>query len=331
MSFNRAAAVAGFMRTALLPAVLAVSLAAAPAWAQAPEEAPAAEDQAPQEQAPETPAPEAPASEAPASEAPAAPTPTDPATVLATVDGDEITEGDLMLAAEELQAELQSVPADQRRAFLLTVMIDMRLMAEAARADGLDQTEQFARRLAYLEDQALRREFFNQIVANEVNDEAVQAAYDELAAEYEPTPEVRARHILVETEDEANDIRAEIEGGRDFADAAGEYGTDGTASNGGDLGFFSPGMMVPEFEEAALALEVGELSQPVQTQFGWHLIQLEERRVSEVPPLDQVRPQVAQQVLYESYEAAIDRIKQGTEIVIEDADLAAAVEAQGGI
>src|SRR5690606_24539440 len=138
-----------------------------------------AEDQAPQEQAPETPAPEAPAPEAPASEAPAAPTPTDPATVLATVDGDEITEGDLMLAAEELQAELQSVPADQRRAFLLTVMIDMRLMAEAARADGLDRTEQFARRLAYLEDQALRREFFNQIVANEVNDEAVQAAYDE--------------------------------------------------------------------------------------------------------------------------------------------------------
>jgi peptidyl-prolyl cis-trans isomerase C len=89
--------------------------------------------------------------------------------------------------------------------------------------------------------------------------------------------------------------------------------------------------MVPEFEEAAFALEEGELSQPVQSQFGWHLIQLEERRVSEAPPLDQVRQQVAQQVLYQSYEAAIDEIKEGTEVVIDDPELAAAVEAQGGI
>jgi peptidyl-prolyl cis-trans isomerase C len=325
MSFDLAAPVASVLRATLMPAVFAASLAAAPVLAQAPEEpAPAAEEQAPA--AAETPAP---AEVAP--EAAPAPEPVDPATVLATVGDDEITEGDLMLAAEELQAELQSVPADQRRAFLLTVMIDMKLMADAAREDGLADTEEFARRLAYLEEQALRREFFNQIVETEVTEEAIQAAYDELASQFTPEPEVRARHILVETEEEANAIRAEIEGGRDFADAAGEYGTDGTASNGGDLGFFSTGMMVPEFEEAAFALEEGELSQPVQSQFGWHLIQLEERRVSEAPPLDQVRQQVAQQVLYQSYEAAIDEIKEGTEVVIDDPELAAAVEAQGGI
>jgi peptidyl-prolyl cis-trans isomerase C len=314
MSFDLAAPVASVLRATLMPAVFAASLAAAPVLAQAPEEpAPAAEEQAPA--AAETPAP---AEVAP--EAAPAPEPVDPATVLATVG-----------AAEELQAELQSVPADQRRAFLLTVMIDMKLMADAAREDGLADTEEFARRLAYLEEQALRREFFNQIVETEVTEEAIQAAYDELASQFTPEPEVRARHILVETEEEANAIRAEIEGGRDFADAAGEYGTDGTASNGGDLGFFSTGMMVPEFEEAAFALEEGELSQPVQSQFGWHLIQLEERRVSEAPPLDQVRQQVAQQVLYQSYEAAIDEIKEGTEVVIDDPELAAAVEAQGGI
>ena len=314
MSFDFAAPVTGLLRAALLPAALAVSLAAAPVLAQTPaEQAPAAE-----QPAPETAAPEAPA-------------PVDPATVLARVGEVEITEADLMLAAEELQAELQSVPADQRRAFLLTVMIDMKLMAGAARADGLAESEDFTRRLAYLEDQALRREFFNQIVETAVTDEAIQATYEELVADFTPEPEVRARHILVETEEQANSIRAEIEGGREFADAAGEYGTDGTASNGGDLGFFSTGMMVPEFEEAAFALEEGELSQPVQSQFGWHLIQLEERRVSEAPPLEQVRQQVAQQVLYESYEAAIDEIKDGTEVTIDDPELAAAVEAQGGI
>lgn len=306
MSFDLAAPVAGLLRAVLIPAALAIPLAAAPVLAQAPaEQAPAA--------------------------APEAPAPVDPATVLATVGSVEITEADLMLAAEELQAELQSVPANQRRAFLLTVMIDMKLMAGAARADGLAESEDFTRRLAYLEDQALRREFFNQIVETAVTDEAIQATYDELVADFTPEPEVRARHILVETEEQANDIRAEIEGGRDFADAAAEYGTDGTASNGGDLGFFSTGMMVPEFEEAAFALEEGELSQPVQSQFGWHLIQLEERRVSEAPPLEQVRQQVAQQVLYESYEAAIDEIKEGTEVTIDDPELAAAVEAQGGI
>src|SRR5690606_1340635 len=184
MSFDFAAPVTGLLRAALLPAALAVSLAAAPVLAQTPaEQAPAAE-----QPAPETAAPEAPA-------------PVDPATVLARVGEVEITEADLMLAAEELQAELQSVPADQRRAFLLTVMIDMKLMAGAARADGLAESEDFTRRLAYLEDQALRREFFNQIVETAVTDEAIQATYEELVADFTPEPEVRARHILVETEE----------------------------------------------------------------------------------------------------------------------------------
>lgn len=324
MSSDFAAPVAGLLRKTLVPAVLAVSLTAVPVWAQSETETPApeaAEQAAPEAGAPQTAAPEAPAPAEPVS----------PDTVLATVGGEDITEGDLVLAAEELTQELQSIPADQRRGFLLTVLIDMKLMASAAREDGLADTEEFARRLAYLEDQTLRRAFFNSIVENQVTDEAIQAAYDELVADFAPEPEVRARHILVPTEEEANEIRAEIEGGREFADAAGEYGTDGTRANGGDLGYFSTGMMVPEFEQAAMALEVGELSQPVESQFGFHLIYLEDRRLSEAPPLDEVRPQVAQQVLYENYEAAIDEIKSGVEIEIDDPELAAQVEAQGGI
>ncbi|WP_338609073.1 peptidylprolyl isomerase [Pelagibacterium nitratireducens] len=318
MSSDFAAPVAGLLRAVFIPAVLAVSLSTAPAWAQNDEPAPAAEQATPA----------APAEQA----APAAPAePVSPDTVLATVGGEEITEADLVLAAEELTQELQSIPAEQRRGFLLTVVIDMKLMASAAREDGLDESEAFTRRLAYLEDQALRRAFFNSIVETQVTEEAVQAAYEDLVADFTPEPEVRARHILVPTEQEANEIRAEIEAGRDFADAASEYGTDGTSANGGDLGYFSSGMMVPEFEQAAMALEVGEMSQPVESQFGFHLIYLEDRRLSEAPPLEDVRQQVAQQVLYESYEAAIEEIKSDVEIEIDDADLAAQVEAQGGI
>lgn len=319
MSFKLAAPAAHVLRNALVPAALALPLLAAPVFAQTPDEpAPATEEVAP-DAAPAVP------------EAPAQPAPVAPETVLAAVGGQDITEADLALAAEELANELQSVPADQRRAFLLTVLIDMKLMAGAARQDGLADTEDFARRLAYLEDQALRREFFNDIVETRVTDQAVEAAYDELVADFAPEPEVRARHILVETQEEANDIRAEIEGGREFADAAAEYGTDGTRGTGGDLGYFGAGMMVPQFEEAAFALDIGELSQPVESQFGWHVILLEDRRLSEAPPLDQVRQQVAQQVLYESYEAAIAEIREGTEVTIEDESLASEVEAQGGL
>lgn len=315
MSFKLAASAVDVLRAALVPAALALPLLAVPMVAQAQDETPPATEEA---------------APAPAEAAPA-PEPVAPETVIASVGGEDITEGDLLLAAEELTAELQSVPADQRRAFLLTVLIDMKLMAGVARENGLGDTEDFTRRLAYLEDQALRRAFFNDIVETQVTEEAINAAYEELAAEFTPEPEVRARHILVETEEEANSIRAEIEGGMSFEDAAAEYGTDGTSATGGDLGYFGAGMMVPEFEEAAFAMEVGELSQPVQSQFGWHLIQLEDSRLSAAPPIEQVRQQVAQQVLYESYEAAIEDIRADTEVTITDEALAAEVEAQGGL
>ena len=164
-----------------------------------------------------------------------------------------------------------------------------------------------------------------------MTDEAIQAAYDEMVAGFEAQPEVRARHILVPTLEEAQSIRAEIEGGKSFEDAAAEYGTDGTRATGGDLGYFSSGMMVAPFEEAAFALETGELSQPVESQFGWHLIKLEDRRVTSAPTLDQVRQQVAQQVLYDNFSRIVGDLKAAAEIDIPDADLAEAVEAQGGL
>jgi peptidyl-prolyl cis-trans isomerase C len=302
------------LRRHALPVLAAMTLAltaatALPSFAQ---DAPAAPDTTTQ---------------APA-EAPAAPQPGD---VLARVDGVEITEADLAFAAEDLAQELQAIPPAERRAFLLTVLIDMKVMANAARENGLDQTELFARRLDYLEERALRRAFFAENIEAEITEEQLQAAYDELIVDFEAQPEVNARHILVETEEEAQEIRAEIEAGTSFADAAAEHSLDGSGQNGGDLGYFSAGMMVEEFEQAAFALEVGELSQPVQSQFGWHLIQLEDRRVSEPPALDQLRQQLSQQVLYQNFADVVNGLKEATEIEIDDPALAAAVEAQGSM
>jgi len=271
---------------------------------------------------------DAPATEAPAAEAPA-PAAT-PDTVVATVGGETITEADLAFAAEDLQQELAQMPPQERRPFLVTVLIDMKVMANAARDQQMDQSEIFRRRLEYLEERALRRAYFAEQIATEVTPAAVQAAYDAMVAEFEPQEEVHARHILVATEEEADAVKAELEGGADFAELARERSVDPSAQqNGGDLGFFSRGMMVGPFEDAAFALtEPGQISEPVQSDFGWHVIQLQAERESAPPPFEQVAQQLQQRVMFETFEERLAALKEGLEIDIPNADLAAGVEQQ---
>lgn len=254
-----------------------------------------------------------------------------PDDVVARVGDEVITEADLLFAAEDLVQDLQQIPPAERRAFLLTVMIDMKIMANAARDAGLDQTDIFAQRLAYLEDRALRRAFFSDAIEAEITEERIAEAYEALSADFEPETEYRARHILVSTLEEAQSIREEIEGGREFADAAGEYGTDGTRQTGGDLGYFVAGQMVGPFEQAVFDMEIGELSEPVETQFGWHLILLEDERDASPPSLDEVRGQIAQQLLYDTFTEVVGTLKEQAEIEIPDPELAAAVEEQDGM
>lgn len=253
-----------------------------------------------------------------------------PDTVLATVGGQEITEADLAFAAEDLAQDLQQIPPAQRRAFLLSVMIDMKIMANAARDEGLDESEVFARRLAYLEDRALRRAFFAEAIEGAVTQEAVEAAYEDASADFDAQTEVRARHILVDTEEEANSIAEEIAEGMAFEQAAMAYSSDGSAGNGGDLGYFSEGMMVQPFEDAAFSLEVGAVSEPVESQFGWHLIKVEDRRETAMPPFEEAQGQLAQQILYQRFEDVVGALKADTEVEVTDPELATALEAQGG-
>ncbi|HWU18717.1 MAG TPA: peptidylprolyl isomerase [Devosia sp.] len=268
----------------------------------------------------------APAAEAPAAEAPA---PVSPDTVIATVGGETITEADLGFAAEDLTQELSQMPADQRRPFLLRVLIDMKVMAKAGRDAGMGDTPLFKQRLAYLEERALRRAYFADAIANAVTEDAVRAEYDKLVADFKPQEEIRASHILVATEEEAKAIKAELDGGADFATIAKEKSIDPGAANGGDLGFFGKGMMVAPFEQAAYALtEIGQVSEPVQSQFGWHIIKLEEKRESTPPTFEQVAGQLQQQLLMTTFDGTVAKLMEGVAIDIPDPALAAAVQAQ---
>lgn len=253
-----------------------------------------------------------------------------PDTVVATVAGEEITEADLAFAAEDLQQELAQMPPADRKAFLITVLIDMKVMAKAARDAQMDQSDIFKRRLAYLEERALRRAFFAEKIASEVTDEAITAAYEDMISGFEPQEELNAKHILVATKEDADAVKAEIESGKPFEVLAMEKSTDPSAAqNGGDLGFFQRGQMVKPFEDAAFALEPGEVSDPVESQFGWHVISVVEKRQSAPPSLDELRPQLQQQVMFQAFEDSVGTLKDGITIDIPDADLAAAVAAQG--
>jgi len=261
---------------------------------------------------------------APAAEA----APVDPSTVVATVGAETITEGDLAFAAEDMAQELSQMPPEERRAFLVRILIDMKVMSAAAREAGMDQTEIFAQRREYLEERALRRAYFAEAIAASVTEEAVRAEYDAFVSEFEPVDEIRASHILVETEEEANTLKAELDGGADFATLARENSIDPGAANGGDLGFFGRGMMVQPFEEAAFALEEGAVSAPVQSQFGWHIIRLEETRQSQPPAFEQVAPRIQNQLLMRTFSEKVDELMAGVDITIEDADLKARFDAQ---
>lgn len=294
MSFTR---LPGALRFAFATGLAVLTLAAAPAFAQS-EDAPV-----------------------PA----AAPKSTD---VVVTIGDQTITEADIGFAAEDLAQDLANLPADSRRAFLVSVLIDMKLMAQAARDADLDKTELFQQRLGYLEERALRRSFFSDTVNRTVTKEAVEAAYDAYVADFEPQEEVRVRHVLVSTEEDAAAVKAELDEGKPFEIAALEYSQDGTAQKGGDLGYFNrDSNIVPEFMEAAYAMEVGAVSDPVQTQFGWHILKLEDKRMSAPPSLEEVGAQLQQKVMVDAFSSAVTKLKDAAEISFTDPDFEKAVKA----
>ncbi len=250
----------------------------------------------------------------------------DPSKVVATVDGSPITEGDLSMALKDLGEQFAQLQPEQQRAAVLSAIVEIRLMADKATEAGFGDDEEFKNRMEFLRQRALHSAYVDQKVASEVTDEAVRARYDKEVAATPPTNEIRARHILVKTREEAEEIIKQLEAGGDFEAIAKEKSTDGAAPQGGDLGYFGPGQMVPPFEKAAFALEVGEYSkEPVETQFGFHVIKVEDKRAQQPPAFDQVKDQIRSLLFREKYFEAVQSARQAAEIDIKDPALKEAV------
>lgn len=265
------------LRAAALLVVLGASTAA---LAQAPPRQPAT---------PQPPIPQ------PRVEAPGVPSPAaGPDTVLARVDGQPITERDIAIAAEDLGSTLPQMTDAQRRDYLIGYLADLRLGAKAAAEAKIADEPEVARKLGYARDKALIEEYLTRQAKAAINDEAMRKLYEEVTGNLKPEMELRARHILVEGEDEAKKAQARVTTGKeDFAKVAGELSKDpGSGKEGGDLGFFTRERMVPEFSEAAYKLEPGQVSAPVKSQFGWHVIKLEEKRMKPAPAFEDVKEQI---------------------------------------
>lgn len=248
--------------------------------------------------------------------------------VVATVAGVEILESELTLAEGDLDPQFARLPDQQRRVAALAAVIDIKTLARKAEAEELDQTDEFKRLMAFQRDRALHNAIFKSAVVDPVSDADLKARYEKEIAAVPADEEVSARHILLETEDAAKAVIAELESGKDFAELAKEKSTGPSAAQGGDLGFFTKGRMVPEFEAVAFTLEAGEYAkEPVKTQFGWHVIKVEERREASPPAFEEVSDQVRQVVMRERYGELIRAARSETEINVLDPELKEAYDA----
>ena len=191
----------------------------------------------------------------------------------------ESTTTDVETYYNTLPPEIRQLPMALVQPQLVDQLINQKLMAQAGRDAGLDNDERVKRGLAAAEEELLQRYWVFDTIEAAMTDERLQGAYDEMVADFTPEAEIQARHILLETKDEADAVIAELNDGAIFNDLARERSIGPSGPNGGDLGYFTAERMVPEFSAAAFALEIGEHSkEPVQTQFGWHVIKVEDAR-----------------------------------------------------
>lgn len=235
-------------------------------------------------------------------------------TVVATVNGVEITVGHVLQARTSLPEQFQDMPMDSLFEPLVNQLIDQTALMQSVEGtlSAADEIALENGRRDFMANTALTR-----AADAAITDEAIDEAYKAFVTEFdgrEPTPEFNASHIIVETEEAAQALKTQLDEGADFAELARENSTDGAAANGGSLGWFGLGAMVPEFEQAVTEMEVGEIAGPLQTQFGWHLVVLNDTRMSTAPELAEVREQLVQTIRREAVEAEIARITDGAEI-----------------
>ncbi|MEO0497316.1 MAG: peptidylprolyl isomerase [Pseudomonadota bacterium] len=255
----------------------------------------------------------------------------DPGQVLARVGDAEITRADVEIALKELGAQFQRVPENQRIAAVVNTLIDFEVMAQKADAEGYGDDPDVQALVRLNRKRALHDTYFRKTEVEQLDPAAIQKVYDEQTAPLRDETEVQARHILLETEEAAKEVIAELDAGGDFEALAKEKSTGPSGPAGGDLGFFGKGRMVPAFEAAAFELEAGSYTaEPVQTQFGFHVIKVEAVRPVAVPPLAEVEGQIRQQLLQQRYSETVRGLREAAniEIVAGDPNAAGGTQAQ---
>lgn len=236
--------------------------------------------------------------------------------VIAKVNGVEIRQSDLTMAEEDLAQNIPpQIQGDAKKDYLVAYLTDVILVAKAAEAKKVQDTKDFKARLSYNRNKLLMESILQSEAKAAVTPEATKKVYDDALKQMGDEQEVRARHILVPSEDEAKTILAELKKGTDFAELAKQKSKDpGAAAEGGDLGYFTKDQMVPEFADVAFKLEKGQLSDPVKSQFGWHIIKVEDKRKKPAPDFAQVKDQVETYVQRKAQADFITKIREGAKV-----------------
>jgi peptidyl-prolyl cis-trans isomerase C len=250
-------------------------------------------------------------------------------TVVAKVNGQAITEADMRYAENELGGELANLPPEVKRRALAEYLIDNTLFADAAEGDKLSATPEYEQQMGYLKRRVLRELYFNKTLKDTIKEDEAKKIYSDRVAQLKPEEEIAASHILVDSEDKAKELRAKIAAGADFAQVAKENSTDtGSKDQGGVLGYFGHGQMVPEFEAAAFKLEKGQISEPVHTSFGWHIIKVDDRRKKEPPSYEAVKETIMNSLVVRKAQDAATEMRGKAQIEYVDAGIKKQVEEQ---
>src|SRR3954452_5226318 len=246
--------------------------------------------------------------------------------VLAKVNGAEIRASDVALAEEELGPSLAQMDPASRKENVLSFLIDMKIVAKEAEDKKIAERDDFKTRLAFARNRLLMDNLLSVEGKAATTDENMKKVYEDAAKQITGEQEVHARHILVETEDQAKKIAEELKKGADFAELAKKDSKDPGASDGGDLGFFTKDQMVPEFSTVAFALEPGKISDPVKTQFGWHIIKVEEKRARKAPDFEQVKAQIETYVTRKAQADYVAKLREAAKVERMDQPAAAATK-----
>ncbi len=244
--------------------------------------------------------------------------------VVARANGVDIRQSDLALAEDEVGSNMPQMGPDQKRDYLITYLADVIVLAQAAEQQKLADRDDVKHRVLFERDKVLMETLLQDAGTAAMTDDTMHKVYDDAVKQMANEQEVHARHILVATEDEAKAIKDQLKKGADFATLAKEKSKDPGAAEGGDLGYFTKDQMVPEFADVAFKLDKGQISDPVHTQFGWHIIKVEDKRVKPTPTFDDVKGQIQNYVAHRAQADLVAKLRSAANIERLDQPPAAA-------